>query len=53
MDLAKKRISASEMYQTPDGDIEYTVQGEESGSPPACAGGGFDFGSGPAGYFLK
>jgi pimeloyl-ACP methyl ester carboxylesterase len=45
MDLAKKRISASELYESPDGDIEYTVQGD--GIPVLVlhgAGGGFDFG---------
>ncbi len=45
MDLAKERLSTSEMLQTPNGDIEYAVQGE--GMPVLLlhgAGGGFDFG---------
>lgn len=54
MDLAKERLFASEMYQTPDGDIEYTVQGE--GMPVLIlhgAGGGFDFGLWSGRVFFK
>lgn len=45
MDLAKERLSTSEMYTTDAGDTEYAVQGE--GRPVLIlhgAGGGFDFG---------
>ena len=45
MRLADERLSASEVLKTPDGDIEYAVQGE--GTPVLVlhgAGGGFDFG---------
>jgi pimeloyl-ACP methyl ester carboxylesterase len=45
MRLADERLSTSELLKTPDGDIEYAVQGE--GTPVLVlhgAGGGFDFG---------
>lgn len=45
MNSAKERLSTSENFNTPNGDIEYAIQGE--GSPILLlhgAGGGFDFG---------
>jgi pimeloyl-ACP methyl ester carboxylesterase len=45
MDVAKERLSTSEMLRTPNGDIEFAVRGE--GTPVLLlhgAGGGFDFG---------
>jgi len=54
MDRAKERISASEMYRTPDGDTEYAVRGE--GTPVLIlhgAGGGFDFGLWSGRVFFK
>jgi pimeloyl-ACP methyl ester carboxylesterase len=54
MDLAKERLSASEIFKTPHGDIEYAVQGE--GMPILLlhgAGGGFDFGFWTGRIFFK
>lgn len=45
MNLAKERLSTSENFKTPNGDIEYAIRGE--GMPILLlhgAGGGFDFG---------
>lgn len=54
MDRAKERLSTSDVYRSPAGDIEYAVAGE--GTPVLMlhgAGGGFDFGLWSARVFFK